>query len=68
MPNPALLRYIIKMKLTLSTTLQYEWQPFTLSGKHLTFEEHISGRLYQTKCSHWGPAVYRWEGLIHTGP
>jgi len=47
---------------------EYEWEPFTLSGKHLTFAEHRMARLSKRTCSHWGEAVYKWEGLLKKGP
>jgi hypothetical protein len=47
--------------------LSYEWKPFTLDGIHLTFTQHIASRLEQTRCSHWGSAVYKWEGMVNSG-
>ena len=47
--------------------LQYSWEPFTSQGKHLTFREHCNSQLVPAVCSHWGPAVYKWEGLLTEG-
>lgn len=47
--------------------VDYGWEPFTLSGRHLTFEEHCDARLSKTECSHWGEVVYKWEGTLTSG-
>jgi len=47
--------------------LEYEWQPFTMAGRHLTFIEHQETRLLRDKCSHWGAAIYKWEGTLTQG-
>lgn len=47
---------------------EYDWQPFTVGGKHLTFTRHKNTRLRETQCSHWGAAVYKWEGALTAGP
>ncbi|OIQ10397.1 hypothetical protein MOOTH_26980 [Moorella thermoacetica] len=47
--------------------LDYEWVPFNYQGKQLTFIEHMNTRLDRGLCSHWGPAVYKWEGVIEEG-
>lgn len=47
--------------------LAYAWTPFTFQGKHLTFEEHRNARLNKADCSHWGAAVYKWEGGLTQG-
>ena len=52
----------------LAVELSYEWKPFTVNGTHLTYSQHVSSRLEYSRCSHWGPAVYKWEGLISRGP
>lgn len=52
----------------LISEIAYEWRPFTLDGEHLTFRQHVSARLSQARCSHWGPAVYKWEGAVAQGP
>ena len=46
---------------------EYEWEPFLFEGRHLTFEEHRHARLSRPRCSHWGAAVYKWEGVITEG-
>lgn len=51
----------------LNMELEYSWEPFTFQGKHLTFHEHRRSRLSSAACSHWGPAVYKWEGLLTKG-
>ena len=48
--------------------LHYSWQPFTLDGRHLAFADHATARLERGRCSSWGPAVYKWEGLLKAGP
>jgi len=48
--------------------LRYEWVPFTVDGAHLTFAQHVQTRLERKRCSAWGPAVYKWEGLVDRGP
>ena len=52
----------------IQATLEYQWEPFTLRGHHLTFTEHVNSRLEEAHSSHWGPAVYRWRGLLKQGP
>ena len=52
----------------IQATLEYQWEPFTLRGRHLTFKEHIHSRLERAYSSHWGPAVYRWKGEVRQGP
>lgn len=47
---------------------EYEWEPFTVAGRHLTFAGHRTARLYEKQCSHWGAAVYKWEGPLTKGP
>ena len=51
----------------LATNLSYKWKPFLLDGVHLTFKQHVISRLEQAKCSHWGSAIYKWEGEITQG-
>lgn len=45
----------------------YYWEPFVFMGKHLTFIEHCNIRLTKEDCSHWGVAIYKWEGLVAQG-
>ena len=52
----------------LAAELEYSWKPFVVDGQHLTFSEHLSTRLESHRCSHWGPAVYKWEGPTTDGP
>lgn len=52
---------------SLEFQLEYAWKPFTLCGRHLSFRDHCISRLSQADCNHWGPAVYKWEGLIKDG-
>ncbi|MBI3537439.1 MAG: hypothetical protein HY070_07790 [Chloroflexi bacterium] len=47
--------------------LEYEWQPFKVEGRHLTFAEHQETRLFRKQCSHWGAAIYKWEGKLTRG-
>ncbi len=53
---------------SLNFNLKYIWEPFTSQGVHLPFEEHRSTRLTRSACSHWGAAVYKWEGPVTEGP
>ena len=53
---------------SLSASFDYEWKPFMLDGKHLSFIQHVNSRLEHNRCSHWGSAIYRWEGKISQGP
>jgi hypothetical protein len=53
---------------TMNVELKYTWQPFAVGGKHLSFSEHITARLERGLCSWWGPAIYKWEGPVHSGP
>jgi hypothetical protein len=39
-----------------------------VNDAHLSFAQHCGARLNSTRCSHWGPAVYKWEGRLATGP
>jgi hypothetical protein len=48
--------------------LEYTWEPFHVGGKHLTFAEHVTARLEKANCSWWGPAIYKWEGPVRSGP
>ena len=52
----------------LAAELEYSWRPFAVDGQHLTFRQHVSTRLESHRCSHWGPAVYKWEGSVTDGP
>ena len=51
----------------LTLGIRYLWEPFTLLGRHLTFNEHQNERLFKADCSHWGVAVYKWEGFLTQG-
>jgi len=46
---------------------EYDWEPFTVQTRHLTFDELRKARLNRAECSHWGPAVYKWEGVLTEG-
>ena len=52
---------------SLDFEFNYSWEPFTFQDKHLTFQELRNSRLTRSACSHWGPAVYKWEGLLTQG-
>ena len=52
----------------LGFSFDYQWEPFEVEGKHLSFYEHKTTRLNQNKCSHWGAAIYKWEGMLDDGP
>jgi len=47
--------------------ISYEWEPFRFDGLHLTFTQHCGTRLESSRCSHWGPSVYKWQGRASTG-
>jgi hypothetical protein len=53
---------------TLAVELSYSWRPFTVDDVHLSFAQHCGVRLDSPRCSHCGPAVYKWEGLVASGP
>jgi len=53
---------------TLTAQLRYSWQPFLVAGRHLSFADHVSARLERGLCSWWGPAIYKWEGPVRSGP
>ena len=46
---------------------EYNWAPFIVNGKHYGFNEDQNIRLEKTNCSHWGPAIYKWEGRMTEG-
>ena len=48
--------------------LEFSWRPFTVGREHLSFDQHRVARLARSLCSHWGPAVYKWQGLLSAGP
>ena len=50
------------------TEIEYSWRPFTLDGRHLSFADHVTARLEERRCSCWGPAVYKWQGPVKSGP
>jgi hypothetical protein len=52
----------------ISAEFDYSWKPFLFDGLHLTFRQHVSTRLVSHRCSHWGPAVYKWDGPVTDGP
>ncbi len=51
----------------LHLALEYEWEPFTVGGEHLTFAQLAERKLLPNECSHWGAAVYKWEGPLSRG-
>jgi hypothetical protein len=53
---------------SLIVELKYCWEPFLVGGRHLSFAEHVSARLNRTRCTWWGPAIYKWEGALKSGP
>src|SRR5207249_2611212 len=52
----------------LNTGIEFAWHPFTLLATHLSFRQHAKARLDKRWCSCWGPAVYKWEGRLTSGP
>lgn len=54
---------------TLTFQLKYEWIPFKVNGHQLIFREYENNgiRLEKGACSHWGAAIYKWEGIITEG-
>src|SRR5262245_47316977 len=52
----------------LTADIEFSWRPFTLSGNHLSFDQHAVTRLEKPRRSCWGPAVYKWQGLLKAGP
>lgn len=53
---------------SLKAELKYSWEPFLVGGRHLSFADHVAARLKRGMCSWWGPAIYKWEGLLASGP
>lgn len=51
----------------LGISISYVWEPFEFEGNHLSFREHKITRLYKDKCTHWGAAIYKWEGQMKAG-
>ncbi|OQY34735.1 MAG: hypothetical protein B6243_05265 [Anaerolineaceae bacterium 4572_5.2] len=49
-------------------SFEYAWEPFEVERRHLTFKQHKSARLSRYKCSHWGAAIYKWEGVLQEEP
>ncbi len=47
--------------------LEYEWEPFTVTGQHLTFVQLRARPLFRNECSHWGAVVYKWQGMVMEG-
>ena len=54
---------------TLTFHLEYTWMPFKANGRHLIFREYENNgiKLKRGECSHWGAAIYKWEGIITEG-
>lgn len=50
----------------LTFELLYEWDPFIIAEKHLTFLK--MGGYYLNGSSHKGPSVYKWDGIVNQGP
>lgn len=46
----------------------HKWVPFEVSGRPYSFSKRELSRLTKTTCSHWGAAIYRWEGKMLRGP
>jgi hypothetical protein len=44
--------------------IEYEWEPFNINGDSYYFEIHFNKRKIKNNCSHFGPAIYKWEGEI----
>jgi hypothetical protein len=53
---------------SLTAKLKYHWEPFLVAKQHLSFTGHMSARLERRLCSRWGPAIYKWEGQLQSGP
>jgi hypothetical protein len=53
----------------LSFQFEYEWMPFKVNDRHLIFREYENNGMRITKgeSSHWGAAIYKWEGIITDG-
>ena len=53
---------------TISFHIDYEWTPFTVNNDHLIYYKYEKGiKLVQQDCSHWGSAIYKWEGTLTAG-
>ncbi len=53
---------------TLRFELEYNWEPFTVTGQQLTFAQIGKMKLFPNECSHWRAAIYKWEGILMRGP
>lgn len=45
--------------------IEYEWEPFSVDQICYMHSTHFNIRLNRDSCSHWGPAIYKWEGAIN---
>lgn len=52
----------------INVVFDYEWLPFTVAKRPFCFAHKSTTRLEQGLCSHWGPAIYKWQCTIATGP
>lgn len=60
--------YLREENKNISFEISFQWEPFTVDSKHLTYHQLAKTTLYKTLCSHWGSAIYKWEGVLHQGP
>ncbi len=51
----------------LKLELEYEWELFTVTGQHLSFAQLRGIQLFRNECSHWGAAIYKWQGMVMEG-
>lgn len=47
--------------------LAYDWEPFKVKDQALTFAQLCQMQLFRNECSHWGAAIYKWEGVLTQG-
>jgi hypothetical protein len=42
----------------------HSWEPFTVNHSPFIYASHFKTRLINSSCSHWGPVIYKWQGVI----
>ena len=50
-----------------TVSFDYQWEPFTVDDYHYSLREHSSKRLSMESSSHWGAAIYKWQGRLTSG-
>jgi hypothetical protein len=53
---------------SLAISFKYHWEPFVVAGSHYSIREDFSKRVTEKSSSHWGAAIYKWQGSLESGP